>query len=613
MQGSQVTIKRGVPVDVLNLADANLEDVAGALPRDQRPLADALRTWHRQAQPSYNARRGTMLDRDRYLTPDSYFKKVRTARNALKDDVIGGAADGTEAIAFSSLKVLSRDEQEEDIGNQISADLNFDDLVRRCWREQFTASAFTIAIWWGQQDFKVRGKTKGGNQSRKTFPGLTVPLAVSVLDSAKIVPVGTYQWGEERLCYVADPEEAVIWDELLVQRDGGVPGQPGPGRGRGWRKTMPRRLTAAELAVVSPRGFSGANFVDRFVIGRYEPSHFERQELLADGVPCDSLFLLDSSSVIRHTRTKGDYVRFPEVRLESTFEILDQKAQLRAMDRALLIGAANYLIIVKRGDKDDPAKQPEVDQTRAGFSTIAQLPVIVSDHRLSVEILTPKLDVSLNREKYDTIDSRLFARAWGSMVPTGADMDDPIKLGRVIGQGLESQRRMLRRTLERAIWVEILKRNEQISERFKLRFSPSQIALAFDPAMLSFLSEARSMREVSRETSLSQFDIDQGDEALLLEREKERFDPIFQTIFNAYGRDPGGEGGEGGGTPQSRAQAGRRQGGRRNGGGAAPGTNQGGQQAPEQLGRRGRRQRPERQQDMDSVDSTDTPDEEDDE
>ena len=53
--------------------------------------------------------------------------------------------------------------------------------------------------------------------------------------------------------------------------------------------------------------------------------------------------------------TKPDYERFAEIRLKSLFAILDLKRQLMAADRASLIGAANYILLIRKGEKDAPA------------------------------------------------------------------------------------------------------------------------------------------------------------------------------------------------------------------------------------------------------------------
>jgi hypothetical protein len=120
-------------------------------------------------------------------------------------------------------------------------------------------------------------------------------------------------------------------------------------------------------------------------------------------------------------------------------------------------------------------------------------------------------------------------------------------------------------------------------------FHPRSIALDFDAAYASFLFDLRQSKDLSRETILNQFDLDQDLEAINREREKEEYDDIFQTqvpYSTPAGTPPPGTPGQP--APQAPAPAPGlprdNGGGRRNGGGAAPGTGQG--QAPRRRAKR---------------------------
>src|SRR3954453_12750526 len=71
-----------------------------------KKVMDALTPWIRDTRPK---RFGGIFDRDRFVSPDTYFGQVRTARKALRDDVVGGAADNTEAMAYSAIGVYCED------------------------------------------------------------------------------------------------------------------------------------------------------------------------------------------------------------------------------------------------------------------------------------------------------------------------------------------------------------------------------------------------------------------------------------------------------------------------------------------------------------------------
>jgi hypothetical protein len=575
----------GAPV--INATQAEPWEISQALglpgPGSDDPVMQKLQatmgTWARATKPS---RMGGIFDRDRYVDPDDTFDQIRLARRALRDDVIGGAADLTESLALSATSIYSPDDDEQDVWNQWAAEFDMDSRLREAWRILYTDSQFVAATTWAHRTYHVRGKTASGNARRRAF-NILVPTGLTYLDSRKVVPVGTLMFQREHLAYIADPHEAKAFDEILARRDGAVvtppPGQSG---GFGIGRYAPRNAGAAPSLVPED------DIVEKLIVGRYTPSPSELAELNGEGITSPDLYLLDHRYCFRHTLTRPTYQRFADVRLASCFELLDAKNLLRSMDRAHLIGGSNFIVLIKKGTDNIPAQQPEIDALRESVNTIAQVPVIVGDHRLSIDIITPKLDVTLTTSRYDLIDRRLTARALGTFVPTGADQGDPLKLGKVIGRNLESRRRMLRRSFEQHLFQPIRDSNDEITERAKLAFHPATIALSFDSAFASFLLDLREAKELSRDTILSQFDLDQRDEARQREREADLYDDTFGTIVphganpdqpraprdGDGGNDPDGDRPPPGSTRLQRRSGGR-QGGRRNGGGAAPGSGQG--------------------------------------
>jgi hypothetical protein len=575
----------GAPV--INATDAQPWEIADALglggesassdPAMQRLVA-TMGSW---VQSTHPPRIGGIFDRDQFLDPRGSFEQMRLARRALRDDVVGGAADLTESLALSATAVYSPDDDEQDAWNQWAADFDMDSRLREAWRMLYTDSQFVAATEWARRSYTVRGRTRAGNARRRTFE-LLLPTGMTFLDTRKITPVGTLMFGREHLAYIADAHEATRFDTILARRDGVAPVSPsGIGTGFGSRYTPVTR--SGSTPSIAPED----DIVERLLVGRYVPDEVESAELNEDGVPLTDLFLLDYRYTFRHTLTRPQYQRFADVRLASCFELLDLKNLLRSMDRAHLLGGSNFIVLIRKGTDALPAQQAEITSLRESVSTIAQVPVIVGDHRLSIDIVTPKLDVTLNTSRYDLLDRRLTARALGTFVPTGADQADPLKLGKVIGRNLESRRRMLRRSFEANLFEPIRRSNDDITQRAKLTFSPATISLSFDAAFASFLLDLREAKELSRDTILSQFDLDQRDEARQREREADVYDDIFNTIV-PHGANPSGAGGAGdggddpggdrpspGSTRLARRSGGRQGGGIRRGGGAAPGSGQG--------------------------------------
>jgi len=521
----------------------------------QHPEVASLVRWSTNTQPG-GGRSGSLFERDRYVTPGSIFAQMKVAKDASEiDDVVSGVVEATESLAFTRMSFIADDEDEEDVWNQVAGDLDLDSRLREMWREMFVCSQFYACVWYGKKTYKVRGDTPKGNQKRRTFADLEVPLGVTIMDPLKVVPVGPMLFNQERLAYIGSRSEEDV-------------------------------LQAAAL------GDPGADaLASQIIEAKYVPDDLERRMLGELGVPTDYLYLLNPRNVWRHTATRSQYQRFATVRMKSVFELLDLKHQLRQMDRAHLIGGTNFIILVKKGSDQMPAKPEEVANLQASVRTVARVPVIVGDHRLSVEIITPKTDHTLLPDRYNGLDARITARLYGMFMTgnfaAGAKNDDSIKLAKVVARGMESRRHQLRRSIERHIIKPTIEANEQLTGVPKLRFHPARIDLTFDAALVQFLIDVRDRGDISRETYLNEIDVDQGHEAVLREREKLRFDKIFKPTNVPFGATPGAAAPGGPGDPAAPGApkpavdprtAGRNKGGNRNGGGAAPGSGQG--QAP---------------------------------
>lgn len=554
-----VLLDQSFGTTVMNATDIPTEEVHRAMEMQQSQVLTALEGWVRNTQPmqaaqsvgSYEStelgyRNGGLFHRDRYITPQGYFDQIRLAQAAVEsDDIVSGVAESTESLAFSAMGFFAEDRDEEDVYNQIAADIDLDSRMREIWRELFTVSQVYLATWWGPKHYKVRGKTKSGNLRRRTID-CRAPLGLTVLDPLKVIPVGNMMFGQERLAYIASPLESPAFNSIL----------------------QPQSVETDEV-------------VKRLITERYKPDTVETRELNALGVNTKDLWLLNPTDVFRHTLTRPGYRRISPVRLKTVFELLDLKNQLRQMERAHLLGGTNFIVLITKGSDTHPARQEEIAFLQNQVRTVSRTPILVGDHRLNVEIVTPKLDNTLKAERWNTIDSRITGRLYQMFVlgnySAGASGDDSVSLVKVIARGMESRRHMIRRTMERYIFKPLFDGNEQFTTPPKLEFHPRSIALDFDSAYASFLFDLRMANEISRETILHQFDLEQSLEAENRKREKEEYDDIFQTQVPFSPANPALPAGPANGAPSQNPKSATRDngGGRRNGGGAAPGSGQG--------------------------------------
>lgn len=522
-----------------------------------REIANQLSSWANSARAAVN--RSSLFDRGAYAAPDNIFEQMHVAQRALEnDDVVSSVAEITEGLAFQTIAWESGEPDEADIFDQLSEDLDLDSVVRRMWREEFAVGQVYCATWWGRHSYTVRGRVapevdpdtgepvkdtatgrkRKGNRRRRTFD-FVAPTAITIFDPTQIVPVGMLAFGRETLAYRASREEMETFG----------------------------RVQNGET--IDP-------FMETLFLGKYTPSRGEAAELAKLKVDPTRLLACDPRYVWKHTTTKADYHRFAPVRLKSTFRYLDLKQQMLEADRVMLIGAANYLLLVKKGEKDNPAQQSEIDNLNANFRYVAKVPVIVSDHRLEIEIVSPKQDFTLDGARYDTIDNRLLRRLLGTAVTTGggttgASTAVASLASRTTSRTLENRRTMLAHKLEQRIARAVLDHplNAGVfTERPALAYKPRHIDLDINAAIVSAIQAARTNGEISRETYLEELGFDEAVEAQRRETEDEQYPGTFKPIAIPFS-SPALTDGEGDGSPPKGGPGGANGGGRPTGGGSS--------------------------------------------
>lgn len=496
MSGSEaeVNLETGGVV-VINETDVDTSDVMNEL-RRQHPEIAALQKW----QSAASSRRGRgMFQRDQYVSPNSIFDKMRVSQQAVEqDDIVSGVVETTEQLAFKRIGLEADSIDDESIWQQIAEDLNLAHFMRKVWRELYVYSQVYIAVKFGRKDYKVRGQTPGGNKKKKTVTNLSVPTGLTILDPLRVIPASSPIFGDDKLLYIANPSEISLFD-------------------------------AGEDPVV-----------EELILERYEPSPAEMAEFTAIAGESlrNRLYVLNPERVWRITATRPDYQKFASVRMESVFELLDLKHQLREMDRQALIGTTNGIILVKKGSDSLPAKKGEVEALASQVKTTARMPIIVGDHRIEIEIITPKTDKALSPERYNGLDSRLTARLYQILstgnYSAGTATDDSIKLLRVIASSMEARRDLIRDSLMEHVFYPVWEKNDQLADKPEMQFYPRRIALDFDPNIARFMQELRDRGDISRETILAELDIIESTEAIKRQREALFFDEIFTPTNVPY-------------------------------------------------------------------------------
>jgi hypothetical protein len=503
----------GSPVGVINATEFATGDIAKD--PQMRTLMREMSSWVEKAR-SYrvgpDGRRSNMFDRSVYTPPDNPYEQMRVARYALNDDdVVAAVADATEALAFfGGIKWESDEPDEADVLNQLSADLNLDDAVRKMWRDLFVNDQFVLAKLWDSQSYTVRGETDNGNKKKRRFD-IWAPSRLTLLNSNRVVPVGYGPLREDRLAWQATPYEIADWADQIQQE------QP-----------------------VDP-------LMTTFFKGVYVPREDEKTELTQWGVDCDRLLEINPDWVFRHCNTRPDYQKFADLRMRAVFPLLDLKRQLIASDRASLIGAANYILLIRKGSDAQPATQAEVDNLKAGYNFLAKLPVIISDHRLEIDVIAPKLDFVLKESAYDVLNQRILYKLLETFAAPGrASTDSTSTFSDVLAASIQSRRHMIKRTLEKEICRAIVdhpKNAGKFTSKPSLVFTPRTVAIGTNQPVLQAMLALRTQREMSRDTILEYLGLDEATEAQRLEVEEKIYDDVFKTQIPFAAPGAGGAGG----------------------------------------------------------------------
>ncbi len=501
----------GVQIYIDPDVDVGADDISLAL--RQHPELRSIASWVQNINPAYAAtnyrtrsgtRSGGIIERDRYVSPDGVFDQMKVARDAARhDDTVSNVLETTEALVFNTVRIDCENPDEENIWNQIIEEMDLEEHLHEMWRELFTYSQFSVAMRWNFAEFTIEGK--GEKRARRKKYQLRFISELSILDQLKVVPVGDFLFGGEKLAWVANRSEAENIDDVLAGKN------------------------------------TTDHTVQDLLTGRMHLDQREKsrlQELLGSG-DFTNLFFMNEDVTFRHTATKPDYERFANIRMASVFELLDLKHQLRQMDRAHLLGATNFIVLIKKGSDKQPATAGEIANLNANVKTVARTPLIVGDHRLNVEIITPQIDVTLDPKRYNNLDSRIMARLYQMFhvgaFTAGTSGDDSLKLVRVVARGLESRRRSIKKTVEKNILMPIWRANDQLTAKPKLQFTPRHVALDFDPNFIQLMLALYTDGSLSRDTMLGIVDHDQEDEAYRRTLEKESG---FDDIFIPRGGDP---------------------------------------------------------------------------
>lgn len=459
----------------------------------------------------------SMFTRESFTQPRSRNEALTSARAALRDDVVLSSLRAMESLALENVSWESPNADVARLWNREAETGLLDGFFRDAFWELSTTGVATCATWWGRTQYRPKGKGPNGSRARRPIEQI-VPQRLVSLPTEKVFRLESF-WGNDRLLWVCEDDEEY---ERMVQ---------------GEDQTL-RRLVA----------------------GPFTGSRHDEHEMSEAEIDPDLCLLLSSDSVWQVRLAGQDYGRCSLTPMTPVFPWLEQKARLMDADRATLVGAANFFLIFKIGTDAIPASDTEVDALQVGMTKIAKMPFIVGDHRLSVEILTPDTQATLNRDKHDVINHRIAATVMGlpddAMLP-GSGRLDPEVSARMMTAVLKQRRGILATGARLNLARKATEMNgTDLEETPAISFTPRAIPLVGVAQAMNSALAARSRRDLSRRSYLETLDYDHSVELERVREEQESgADEVFKTSEpysspNTNGGMPPGAHGPTGGRPE---------------------------------------------------------------
>ncbi|MFL5861069.1 MAG: zinc ribbon domain-containing protein [Solirubrobacteraceae bacterium] len=460
--------------------------------RDTWVETAGLQFGHPTSFQLYGVNQGSMLARTPFKTPSSVMEEIKLARSvADTDDDIGGIIGGMSAVAFGDgLQNQHRDEQTLEFFNVMTSPVNMDleTVMEEMYREFLIAASVTTVTIFSRQRIQYWPLKKGaGEQSVQAQ--LQVPT-VGILPAENIRVITNDLVRQGQLAYYCEDEGLKNWlDEYLSPRT-----------------SAGRRVLMAGQEPIAAVLFTGR------VQMPYTDGDRESRGL--------TLYTLNPRMVHRSTAPKG---AMPYARpfLTRNFALLEAKRLLNVMDYALLQGGTNYIVVAKKGSDNLPAQQPEVDNLMEQVRHASRSGVMVGDHRLTIEIITPKLDELLNPAKRKLVGRKLKMGLMRQTEEVGNDsgtqgaMNEMEMTGRVVG----ADRRKLIRHAQATFYDETATRNRSTFPQGAPNIWAPKLVLANIGLFWTNLLQARDRGDIPRRWVVEALGYDY--DAALAERERE--------------------------------------------------------------------------------------------
>lgn len=385
------------------------------------------------------ANEGSLLARRKYQTPANVIDEIKLARSlAERDDDVSAVIGELVAIAFTDgWEHQGDDEQTTAIFNEMSGEkqMALATVFEEMYRELLISSQVNTATLFTREriDYTLQGS------NRRLSKSIAVPL-IGILHAENIRVIGNDTFRTGRLAYVPDNNKLEQW----------------------LRRYFDPGTSAAAKAQMGREDRVSANLFTEKV----PTSALEEEPAMDSRYGGYNMYFLNERMVHRSTFPKGQW-KYPRPLLTRDFSLLEAKRLLNIMDYALLQGGSNFIVVAKKGTDKRPANKDEIDNLQQVVRVASRTGVIVGDHRLSFEVITPKMDGLLDKDKRRLLGRKIvqamlrIPEAAQEQAVRGAQLDPELESkSRVVN----NDRSLIKRHIEDYIYPEIVNRNAIFKE-----------------------------------------------------------------------------------------------------------------------------------------------------
>lgn len=474
------------------LPDADIQEAV----RDMFVENASLAGVERSTFQTYAAE-GSMLARRRYQTPANVIDEIRLARSlAERDDDVAAVLGETVAIAFGDgYEHQGDDEATVELFTEMAKAkyMNLSHALQEMYRELLISSQVNTAILFTREtiNYTLQGS------DRRLSKSVAVPL-IGVLHAENIRVIGNDMFGTGQLAYYPEQDRLRRWLEKYFN---------------------PRTEPAVKAQMGREDRVSANMFTGKVPQGLIEAESSNWGERWS----ADNLYFLNPKMVHRSTFPKGQW-KYPRPLLTRDFSLLEAKRLLNIMDYALLQGGSNFIVVAKKGSDKRPAQKEEIENLQNVVRTASKTGVIVGDHRLEFEVITPKMEALLNPEKRRLLGRKIVQ---GMLRIPETAQEQPARSSTANpeleskARVITSDRKMLKAHTEDYIYDEIVNRNPNVFKKEAPCIAFPKIVLQGTQFFTDYMLKLRDRGDIPRKWAVEYagFDFDAAVEQRKLEKE----------------------------------------------------------------------------------------------